>query len=73
MEDLSNLELSASNMLRVLDGKGRLREVRLSDESAGHATGLIWRVGKLRELVSRMDVKYLDKADVIHSCHQGAG
>ena len=43
-------------MLRVLDGKGRLREARLSDEAAGHATGLIRRAGKLRELVSRMDV-----------------
>ena len=43
-------------MLRVLDDKGRLREVRLSDEAAGHATGLIRCMGKLRELVSRIGV-----------------
>lgn len=61
LNDLSELESSSSNILRVMNDKDQLRNATPSAESMEQATKVNQRVGELRDLVSR--IKLTSDAD----------
>ncbi|KAL9187363.1 hypothetical protein ACHAXT_001466 [Thalassiosira profunda] len=52
--DLSALESSSSNILRVMEDKGQLKNATASPETMQHATKLMQHTRELRELISRI-------------------
>ena len=56
LHELSMLELSASNIVRIVDSKQQLKKATVSKETVQCATRVVERVGELREFVPRINI-----------------